>query len=198
MNARIIGGDQRLTTAPLTTPCNDTATSIKMSRRLNVTILLAMHCQAAPPRAPMSACRPTGKKWATTIRLRATPYRAPQSSASTGVTVDFALYRNRHALGLLYYLSPETGFETAYHGGDFATQCRRETLLEYLLGDVEGQDVFALEPKCARLKFRSTRNLIRQRRSRFKSASSAPRRIIPSYLKRPVSSFASWSRFAAL
>ena len=41
MKAGIIDGDQRLTTAPLMTPSNDTVTSIKMSIRLNATILMA-------------------------------------------------------------------------------------------------------------------------------------------------------------
>ena len=68
-----------------------------------------------------------------------------EACASTDVTVDFALYRNGHTLGLPYYCTRETGFETADHGGDFATQCRREIFPEYVLGYSEGLDVFALK-----------------------------------------------------
>ena len=68
-----------------------------------------------------------------------------EACADTGVSIDFELYRNGHALGLPYYCTRETGFETADHGGDFATQCRRETFPDYLVGYSEGLDVFALK-----------------------------------------------------
>ena len=68
-----------------------------------------------------------------------------EACADTGVSVDFELYRNGHALGLPYYCTRETGFETADHGGDFATQCRRETFPDYVMGYREGLDVFALK-----------------------------------------------------
>ena len=42
-----------------------------------------------------------------------------EACADTGVSVDFDLYRNGHALGLPYYCTRETGLETADHGGDF-------------------------------------------------------------------------------
>ena len=68
-----------------------------------------------------------------------------EACAHTGVSVDFELYRNGHALGLPYYCTRKTGFETADHGGDFATQCRRETFPDYVMGYREGLDVFALK-----------------------------------------------------
>ena len=68
-----------------------------------------------------------------------------EACADTGVSVDFELYRHGHSLGLPYYCTRETGFETADHGGDFATQCRRETFPDYALGYGEGHDVFVLK-----------------------------------------------------
>ncbi len=68
-----------------------------------------------------------------------------EACADTGVAVDFELYRHGYSLGLPYYCTRETGFETADHGGDFATQCRRDTFPDYSLGYGEGLDVFALK-----------------------------------------------------
>ena len=68
-----------------------------------------------------------------------------EACADTGVSVDFELYRNGHALGLPYYCTREIGFETADHGGEFATQCRRETFPDYVAGYSEGLDVFRLK-----------------------------------------------------
>lgn len=68
-----------------------------------------------------------------------------EACADTGVSVDFELYLNGHALGLPYYCTRETGFETADHGGDFATQCRRDAFPDYVAGYSEGLDVFALK-----------------------------------------------------
>ena len=68
-----------------------------------------------------------------------------EACADTGVAVDFDLYRHGYALGLPYYCTRETGFETADHGGDFATQCRRDTFPDYATGYGEGLDVFALK-----------------------------------------------------
>jgi len=68
-----------------------------------------------------------------------------EACADTGVSVDFELYRNGHALGLPYYCTRETGFEAADHGGDFASQCRRDTFPDYVVGYSEGLDVFALK-----------------------------------------------------
>ena len=68
-----------------------------------------------------------------------------EACADTGVSVNFELYRNGHALGLPYYCTREIGFETADHGGEFATQCRRETFPDYVAGYSEGLDVFALK-----------------------------------------------------
>lgn len=74
---------------------------------------------------------------------RSTDHR--EACADTGVSVDFDLYRHGHFLGLPYYCTRETGFETADHGGDFATQCQRQTFPDYVLGYSEGLDVFALK-----------------------------------------------------
>lgn len=68
-----------------------------------------------------------------------------EACADTGVPVDFDLYRHGYALGLPYYCTRQTGFETADHGGDFATQCRRDTFPDYATGYGEGLDVFALK-----------------------------------------------------
>ena len=68
-----------------------------------------------------------------------------EACADTGVAVDFDLYRHGYALGLPYYCTRQTGFETADHGGDFATQCRRDTFPDYATGYGEGLDVFALK-----------------------------------------------------
>ena len=40
-----------------------------------------------------------------------------EACAETGVSVDFELYRHGYALGLPYYCTRETGFESADHGG---------------------------------------------------------------------------------
>ena len=68
-----------------------------------------------------------------------------EACADTGVAVDFELYRHGYSLGLPYYCTRQTGFETADHGGDFATQCRRDTFPDYATGYGEGLDVFALK-----------------------------------------------------
>ena len=70
-----------------------------------------------------------------------------EACADAGVAVDFDLYRHGYALGLPYYCTRETGFETADHGGEFATQCRRDTFPDYGVGYGEGLDVFALKTK---------------------------------------------------
>ena len=68
-----------------------------------------------------------------------------EACAETGVQVDFELYRHGYSLGLPYYCTRETGFETADHGGEYATQCDSDGFPEYASGYSEGLDVFALK-----------------------------------------------------
>ena len=74
-----------------------------------------------------------------------------EACADTGVSVDFELYRNGYSLGLPYYCTRETAFETADHGGAFATQCTRETFPDYALGYSEGREVYALKSQRSEL-----------------------------------------------
>ena len=68
-----------------------------------------------------------------------------QACAETGIQVDFELYRHGYSLGLPYYCTRETGFETADHGGEYAAQCVSDEFPEYASGYSEGLDVFALK-----------------------------------------------------
>ena len=68
-----------------------------------------------------------------------------EACAETGVSVDFELYRHGYMLGLPYYCTRETGFETADHGGEYAAQCASDGFPEYASGYSEGLDVFALK-----------------------------------------------------
>ena len=122
---------------------------MKISRRLNATILMAY---ALPGCATMSSEEYLQANWEEVGYNDAVEgYPVSCSSehreacVSTAVTVDFALYRNGHALGLPYYCTRETDFETADHGGDSATHCRRETFPDYLVGRSKRLDVSALK-----------------------------------------------------
>ena len=68
-----------------------------------------------------------------------------EACAETGVQVDFELYRHGYSLGLPYYCTRETGFETADHGGEYGAQCDSDGFPEYASGYSEGLDVFALK-----------------------------------------------------
>jgi hypothetical protein len=120
-----------------------------MSKRLNAMILMAYALSGCATMSPEECLQANWEEVGYNDAVEG--YTVSRSSehreacASTGVTVDFALYRNGHTLGLPYYCTRETGFETADHGGDFATQCRREIFPEYVLGYSEGLDVFALK-----------------------------------------------------
>ena len=120
-----------------------------MSRRLNATILMAYALSSCATMSPEECLQANWEEVGYNDAVGGYPVSRSsehrEACASTGVTVDFALYRNGHALGLPYYCTRETGFETAYHGGDFATQCRRETFPEYVVGYNDGLDVFALK-----------------------------------------------------
>ena len=78
-------------------------------------------------------------------------YSASRSSdhqkacAEVGVTLDFQIYRSGYMLGLPYYCTPTTGFETADHGGDFAVQCDLTTFPEYAAGYAQGREIFLLK-----------------------------------------------------
>ena len=68
-----------------------------------------------------------------------------EACAETGVSVDFKLYRDGYTLGLPYYCTRETGFESADHGGEYAAQCVSDEFPEYASGYSEGLDVFVLK-----------------------------------------------------
>ena len=68
-----------------------------------------------------------------------------EACAETGVSVAFELYRHGYSLGLPYYCTRETGFESADHGGEYAAQCASDHFPEYASGYNEGLDVFALK-----------------------------------------------------
>lgn len=74
-----------------------------------------------------------------------------EACAETGVSVDFELYRHGYSLGLPYYCTRETGFETADHGGDFASQCQRQQFPEYAEGFSEGNEVYLLKSELREL-----------------------------------------------
>ena len=77
-----------------------------------------------------------------------------EACAETGVQVDFELYRHGYSLGLPYYCTRETGFETADHGGEYAAQCDSDGFPEYASGYSEGLDVFALKNERSELERR--------------------------------------------
>jgi hypothetical protein len=120
-----------------------------MSRRLNATILMAYALSGCATMSPEECLQANWEEVGYNDAVEGYPVSRSsehrEACASTGVQVDFELYRNGHALGLPYYCTRETGFETADHGGDFATQCSRETFPNYLVGYSEGLDVFALK-----------------------------------------------------
>ena len=120
-----------------------------MSIRLNATILMAYALSGCATMSPEECLQANWEEVGYNDAIEGYPVSRSsehrEACASTGVTVDFALYRDGHALGLPYYCTRETGFETADHGGDFATQCRRDTFPDYSLGYGEGLDVFALK-----------------------------------------------------
>ena len=68
-----------------------------------------------------------------------------EACAETGVSVDFKLYRDGYTLGLPYYCTRETGFESADHGGEYAAQCVSDKFPEYASGYSEGLGVLALQ-----------------------------------------------------
>ena len=68
-----------------------------------------------------------------------------EACAEAGVSVDFKMYRHDYSLGLPYYCTRETGFESADHGGEYAAQCANDHFPEYASGYNEGLDVFALK-----------------------------------------------------
>ena len=74
-----------------------------------------------------------------------------EACAETGVSVDFELYRHGYTLGLPYYCTRATGFESADHGGGYAAQCVSDEFPEYASGYSEGLDVFALKRKLREL-----------------------------------------------
>ena len=74
-----------------------------------------------------------------------------EACAETGVSVDFELYRHGYALGLPYYCTRETGFESADHGGEYAAQCVSDEFPAYASGYSEGLDVFALKQELREL-----------------------------------------------
>jgi hypothetical protein len=120
-----------------------------MSRRLNATILMAYALSGCATMSPEECLQANWEEVGYNDAVEGYPVSRSaehrEACADTGVSVDFDLYRSGHALGLPYYCTRETGFETADHGGDFASQCRRETFPNYLLGYREGLDVFALK-----------------------------------------------------
>ena len=120
-----------------------------MSRRLSTTILMTCAVSGCATMSPEECLQANWEEVGYNDAVEGYPVSRSsehrEACASTGVQVDFELYRNGHALGLPYYCTRETGFETADHGGDFATQCRRETFPNYLVGYSEGLDVFALK-----------------------------------------------------
>jgi hypothetical protein len=77
-----------------------------------------------------------------------------EACAEAGVQVDFELYRHGYSLGLPYYCTRETGFETGDHGGDYAAQCARHDFPEYASGYSEGLDVFVLKNERSELERR--------------------------------------------
>ena len=120
-----------------------------MNRQLQVTALMTLALSGCATMSPEECLQANWEEVGYNDAVEGYPVSRSaehrEACADTGVSVDFELYRNGHALGLPYYCTRETGFETADHGGDFATQCRRETFPDYLVGYSEGLDVFALK-----------------------------------------------------
>ena len=120
-----------------------------MSRRFKATLLVTCALSGCATMSPEECLQANWEEVGYDDAIEGYPVSRSsehrEACASTGVQVDFELYRNGHALGLPYYCTRETGFETADHGGDFATQCRRETFPDYVMGYREGLDVFALK-----------------------------------------------------
>jgi len=67
-----------------------------------------------------------------------------EACAEAGVTVDFNAYREGYALGLPYYCTATQGFETADHGGGYASQCELAKFPDYADGFDQGVAVYAL------------------------------------------------------
>ena len=120
-----------------------------MNRQLQVTALMTLALSGCATMSPEECLQANWEEVGYNDAVEGYPVSRSaehrEACADTGVSVDFELYRNGHALGLPYYCTRETGFETADHGGEFATQCRRETFPDYLVGYSEGLDVFALK-----------------------------------------------------
>lgn len=120
-----------------------------MSRKLTTTILMTCALSGCATMSPEECLRANWEEVGYNDAVEGHPVSRSsehrEACADTGVSVDFELYRNGHALGLPYYCTRETGFETADHGGDFASQCQRDTFPDYGLGYSEGLDVFALK-----------------------------------------------------
>jgi len=120
-----------------------------MNRQLQVTALMTLALSGCATMSPEECLQANWEEVGYNDAVEGYPVSRSsehrEACASTGVQVDFELYRNGHALGLPYYCTRKTGFETADHGGDFATQCRRETFPDYVMGYREGLDVFALK-----------------------------------------------------
>jgi len=81
-----------------------------------------------------------------------------EACADVSVPVDFELYRHGHSLGLPYYCTETTGFETADHGGEYATQCEPDKFGSYATGYRSGREVYALK-----LEIRQLDSLINER-----------------------------------
>ena len=120
-----------------------------MNRQLHVTALVMLALSGCATMSPEECLQANWEEVGYNDAVEGYPVSRSaehrEACADTGVSVDFELYRNGHALGLPYYCTRETGFEIADHGGDFATQCRRDTFPDYVAGYSDGLDVFALK-----------------------------------------------------
>ena len=131
-----------------------------MSRRLHATILMAYALSGCTTMSPGECLQANWGEVGYDDAVEGYPVSRSsehrEACASIGDTVGFALYRNGHALGLSYCCTRETGFETADHDGDFATQCQRETFPDYLVGYSEGLDVFALNTEMREIEIQTS------------------------------------------
>ena len=93
-----------------------------MSRRPNTTILMVFALSGCATMSPEECLKANWEEVGYNDAVEGYPVSRSaehrEACADTGVSVDFELYRNGHALGLPYYCTRETGFETADHGGD--------------------------------------------------------------------------------
>ena len=85
--------------------------------KLNATILMAYALSGCATMSPEECLQANWEEVGYNDAIEGYPVSRSsehrEACASTGVTVDFALYRDGHALGLPYYCTRETGFETA-------------------------------------------------------------------------------------